>query len=549
MNSIISMIRNWFDDLRYTFFSPECIRLAVVGSISSGKSYLIRDLLDVIGCMDCPHYYSKSLKHKDGFKYRSFKVYSPNQKGGNGGTPIYACRQEDHYGRTVAKASSFRFDLCFLNIPGEIFEEPKLAHYHQLKSKLMTDRKLFTVHTYNIAGDKRLIVKPNEKLCTVDNTIEPLKGKNAYIDRFKSWPEINWELEQYKDCKVTKVKNISGNELMLNFFKYDTDSVMRSIISLIEAGVFHNLLFEADDFENNKSDLSFVFFHYCTLATDIILCDRIYVPGDRGDDESVGQMDYKKLTDNLSQFLEVEDLAKKIKVYLAFRNVDFMLQKPEVEEAYQTLYQELLHKQMDLGSCRNVIYSLFAHILFNKVGSINSDMGDSIEYILGIDETQSVELVPGEKNSIEASFIKKLESRYIDTTGSCGRVLNAVSMTSHIQSRIGDQGQGFRKLLVQTDWEGDATSSFVPHVFFTCTPITQKYSVFKNGEKSKGQDEFDFYRETKLNDGTTVEEKFFDAGSRACFGSYQLFLDILNSHHIGSFTYGGLLQRTIDIQD
>ncbi len=550
MNKVISNIRNWLDELRDTFNPPESIRLAVVGSISSGKSFLIRDLLNAILGMDCTCFRSKTLERKYGFKYRSPKDFSPNENGGNGGTPIYACRQSKHFGCRVAKTSSFRYVLSFLNIPGEIFEEPKLTHYHQLKKQLLTDRKLFTVHTYDISGERRLIVKPNEDFCVVDNTIAPPKELSAYVDRFKSWAEINGELEPNEKFKAKKVEHLSGNELMMNFFKYDTDSVMRSITSLIEKGdVFHDLSFNADDFENNKSDLSFVFFHYCTLATDIILCDRIYAPRDRDQVENIEQMDYKTLTNSLYQFLEEENLAKEIKVYLAFRNVDFLLQKPEVEAAYQSLYKQLRKKKMDKGGCRNAIYSLFSYLLFNHIGSINnSDIGDTIEYILGIDETMNVELLPGEANSTEESFIKKLEDRYVDITGSTGQLMSPVGMTDHILSRIGDQGQGFRQLLVQTGWAGDPNSSFVPHVFFTCTPITQDYRVFKNGDRNKGQDEFGFYREITLDNGTTVVKDFDQASSCACFGSYQLLLDILYRHDIGSFSYGGLLELTFNVQ-
>lgn len=552
MSNVSSNISDWLDERRDTLFPPEIIRLAVVGSISSGKSFLIRDLLNAISGMDCTCFRSKTLERKYGFKYRSPKIFSPNENGGNGGTPIYACRQSKHFGCRVAKTSSFRYVLSFVNIPGEIFEEPKLSHYHQLKNQLLTDRKLFTVYTYDISGAKRLIVKPNENLCTVDGTIEPPKDPKDYVDRFKSWAEINGELEPNKKFMAKKVEHISGNELMMNFFKYDTDSVMRSIISLIEAAdVFHGLSFNADDFENNKSDLSFVFFHYCTLATDIILCDRVYARRDQEpEEENIGQMDYKTLTNNLYQFLEEEDLAKTIKVYLAFRNVDFLLQKPEVEAAYQSLYKQLRKKQKDIEGCRNVIYSLFAYILFNHIGIFNYDIGDSIEYILGIDETMNIELLPGEANSVEEDFVKELEKRYIDISGSNGQIMSPVGVSDHILSRIGDQGLGFRQLLVQTGWKGDSNSSFVPHVFFTCTPITQDYRVFKNGDKNKGQDEFGFYREITLDDGKVVVKDFDQASSCACFGSYQLLLDILYRHGIiDSFPHGGLLQQIMDIQD
>ena len=59
MSNVSSNISDWLDERRDTLFPPEIIRLAVVGSISSGKSFLIRDLLNAISGMDCTCFRSK----------------------------------------------------------------------------------------------------------------------------------------------------------------------------------------------------------------------------------------------------------------------------------------------------------------------------------------------------------------------------------------------------------------------------------------------------------------------------------------------------------
>lgn len=538
--------------------SPECIRLAVVGNASSGKSFLLKDIIDALRSMGCSFYASDSLEAKDGFQYKPFSNYAPNQKGGGGGTPLYACRHEDHYGQLI-KNHDFKFDLCFLNIPGEIFTEEMLQCYIDLKRLLMSDKKLFKVHTYvNPAGDKRLIVKPNPKVCKMEDddtvTVPPTSSKDAYLQRFKPWAVINSELDMAR-FKDDGGKDLKGEDMMLNFFKYDTDSVMRSIQDLMKKKVFPSLEFDADDFEERNLDLSFVFFHYCTLATDIVICDRVYTHLNRNAEKEKEKLGFNDLTVKLSQFLDKEKLASKVNVYMAFRNVDFLLQDANVEQAYKDLNKRLMARGLSLEQRRNVIYSLFSYLLFDHLGYDMRNLGETMEHILGLEPENGIDfkdtdetVVEGEKdvargeNKVDKAFINQLKNRYIDVNGNAEHVFNADNLEDHIRSRVGGQGQAFRMLLTQTGWHPENQDTFVPHVYFTCTPITEDYRVYKNGLKSiAGQDEFDFYCEGSMT-------KFSDVGSRACFGSYQLCMDIFNRHNIGSFDYGAMLQRIFDIE-
>lgn len=536
-------------------FSPQCIRLAVVGNTSSGKSFLLKDIIDALRSMGCGFYTSESLENRDGFQYKPFSNYAPNQKGGNGGTPIYACRHEDHYGQLI-KSSDIKFDLCFLNIPGEIFEDQKLHSYNELKSLLMTTKKLFTVYTFiNPAGEERLIVKPNAKVCPLEEdetvTVPAGSSKDAFLMRFKPWSEINRELSLARFVQ-DKARDIKGEELMMNFFKYDTDSVMRSITSLIERKIFPNLTFDHVDFEEQQFDLSFVFFHYCTLATDIVLCDRVYTHLDKAVEKGKEVLGFNELATRLSQFLDEEKMAERVNAYIAFRNVDFLLQDKAVERAYIDLNKQLSAKEMSPEQRRNVIYSLFSYLMFDHIGYDLHGVGDSMEHILGIEEGKHVSLTPDEEktgadegsmpvNHLDRAFIERLKDRYIDVKGSENHVFNADNLEDHIRSRIGGQGQAFRMILAQTGWQPQDNDTFVPHVYFTCTPITEDYRVYKNGLKNNpNQDEYDFYRE-----GSTT--KFSDMGSRACFGSFQLCMDIFNNHGIGSFIHGAMLERIFDI--
>ena len=223
-----------------------------------------------------------------------------------------------------------------------------------------------------------------------------------------------------------------------------------------------------------------------------------------------------------------------------------------MEKAYIDLNKQLSAKEMSPEQRRNVIYSLFSYLMFDHIGYDLHGVGDSMEHILGIEEGKHVSLTPDDEktgadegsmpvNHLDRAFIERLKDRYIDVKGSENHVFNADNLEDHIRSRIGGQGQAFRMILAQTGWQPQDNDTFVPHVYFTCTPITEDYRVYKNGLKNNpNQDEYDFYRE-----GSTT--KFSDMGSRACFGSFQLCMDIFNNHGIGSFIHGAMLERIFDI--
>lgn len=528
------------------WFAPKEIRLAVVGCASSGKSFLLRDIIDAFGSMNCSYYESPSQKARYGFTPTSFDNYAPNQQqGSTGKTDRYACRQENHYGGRIKCTDKFDFDLSFLNIPGEIFHDEKsLKCYSELRNQLRSNNKLFAVHTYKQpSGGIKLIVTPH------DGFTDDEKGVAVQRDTsmlFENWAQIEARLQKgsFKDSK--KVKKISGKYLLEHFFKYDTDSVVSSIGALIYRNAIPGLSFEYTDFDENRYGISFVFFHYCTLATDIIVCDRIYshVPKDKE------TMAFNVLTGKLNGFLNQERKAQDVNVYMALRNVDFMLNKMNIEVSYQDLYEQL--SQYPSLVPRNAIYSLFSYLLFRHVGYNMGPMKNDIRHILGL-RNETVKLLddgwPGGGStddnyySVDDTKLQQLSMKYLDVSGGNGHVLDAKDMEQHIKSRIGGAGQGFKQLLTKTGNNPNRGHREVtPHVYFSCTPITEQFEVYKNGVASKNPDPLDFYR-----DGDPVP--FSSAGSRFCFGSFQLCLDLLYQHGITPYYYSGMLSLCIDVKD
>ena len=74
---------------RYEIRGRKRIHLAVVGTASSGKSFLLKDILTSMEKMAA--IYSPLETTLQSFK--DFGTYSPDEIGGYGRTPLYACRQ------------------------------------------------------------------------------------------------------------------------------------------------------------------------------------------------------------------------------------------------------------------------------------------------------------------------------------------------------------------------------------------------------------------------------------------------------------------------
>ena len=144
---------------------------------------------------------------------------------------------------------------------------------------------------------------------------------------------------------------------------------------------------------------------------------------------------------------------------------------------------------------------------------------------------------------VDDSRLRQLTEKYLDVTGGAGHVMESRNMEQHIQSRIGGTGKCFKKLLTHAGKNAcNGNDEVTPHVYFSCTPITERFEVYKNGVANKNTDQHDFYR-----DDDSVS--FSGAGSQFCFGSFQLCLDLLYQHGIMPYNYSGMLSLCIDVKN
>ena len=497
------------------------IRLAVVGVKSSGKSFFLRDIIDALRSNGGAYY---PLSRTE-FQYQDFSHYERNQKQ----TDPYACRQENHFGQTVVMDRK-EFDFDFLNIPGEIFKTKQdIQKYIDLRSALDVKSKLFTVTTYkNETSDEEILfveARTGTSITNNDRGYVLPDNWTLSTERFLEWKEIFGSLTAKGFTPLTgSRRDISGKTLLENFFEYQTDSVIQSISDLLKTHRINIQGLDSTDFKEGQHGKAFVFFQYCTLATDIVICDRIFA---KVKDEQQ-DMDFGELVDQLSTFLNRRE--SKPNVYLALRNVDFLLKQKEV--AYKTLHSEIL-KGMAYEKKRNIIYSLFYYAIHHYLYGYPVWDKD-FNYKIGL---------PDQFRGIDKN-IQAIIATYLDTTANGGIVHNAENnLKNHITSRIGGQGRAFQQILNQAGWvqHPDATS-LVPHVYFTCTPITEDYDIYEN-ETDDGFESNEFYRDKDKN------KKFSERNSCACFGSFQLLMDILVQHGIFDNPPMGQLLRELQAKN
>ena len=527
--------------IKSRFHRKEYIRLAVVGTPSSGKSFLLQDIITSLRSMsgnDFP-------LERDGINYKQFGDYKPDEFGGNGGTPFYACRQNNFYGAEMEHIgrNNLKYDMDFLNIPGEAFgvfkdkEKNEITinrvdAYNKLRNELLRAPKLFCVTTYiSNTNEIKIIVEPSKTRPITFGTAEkPIKTTpESRRTRFlNTWEEILGELNDYEMVKGSSRK-INGKTLLKHFFEYDTDSAILSIKELIKEQRFNNINFDGDDFTGLGYDRAFVFLHYCSLATDIVLCDRIFTAIDN---QNNNEISFGQLSEGITTFLDRK--YNRVHVYLAFRNVDFMLY--EREDNYHNLYNELLNN-LDEELKRNIIYSIFHMSLLYHINGDAGKFDQEFAKLVGLPSSIAKENL---SNNCHGSFMQTIADLYVDFDGGNGIVVHSTKdLANHIRSRIGGlaSGRAFRGLLLRTGIDAN-TEEIVPHVYFTCTPITNGYDIFTNFIKD-GNVAADFCHHGDPQD------LFSERGEHACFGSYQLCMDILTSHKRAQFLMGGLLMKLI----
>lgn len=548
------------------------IKLAVVGSNSHGKSYL---LFDIIHAFERLGYIIDKWPN---IPYSSWHGYYNSvslSNGGLRGTDRYACRQVNHYGAKLTKTGESPIYIEFVNIPGEVFKG-KINHYKDEKPKEATEKDekdkkdvdnisvfyalkaaiestpkgIFTVTTWTShERAKKYVVEPVEAVRKANGINTPfnrspqnvtLNPDSVYNNSYEEWDQMYARLQKKQftpDVKSTKP--ISGKELIKNFFKYEPDSVRNSIHDAwgsINTGIVG---IDADGFLNDDHDKNFYFLMYCLSATDMIICDKLFSQSTSGpsEKEKLGAEGYVEMTGKLNEFLDSKyHGGHSPNIYLAFRGADMMIN----EEAIQTLNKKLCNKECN--NIANTIYSIFLDQLLTKIAN---ETHPYLAFKKDDSKKDDSKKDDSKKDDSKKDDSKKKKMAWLGLSDKtikldeCGDLLcldnlkpiSGMPFKEHIYSRIGDDTSGFKQLLnsVHTNKQIDELSSqktlpITPHVFFTATPIDAEYRIYKADVNTKNRSFIRYFPEVnRLIALNTI-------GQYLSFGTTQLCWDILCQH-------------------
>lgn len=518
------------DFWRYRVKNVPRIRLAVVGRPASGKSYIINDIMQAYASMG----FNQHPLKKNGIGYGTPAQYLNDVI--EGGTMLrgedYACRAENHYGAVASYGSKKEFDIDYLNIPGETFRDKRnIGLFYKLYEHLNTNAKNFRLVTWaRSTGEEVYVVEPlhgdtSELEAALASSERRLQGirEGAYL----SWGQIFAELHEGGYKMTPKHKLISGRTLLRNLMAYNIDSVINSIGTIaITFGIKH--LETKQEYNNFKK--KFYFLNYCKNATDIVICDKLLVPDEGASTAAATQsgdaMFFSDLCNNLIQFFPKS--GSRPNVYLAFRGVDFLMHNRE--DSYKAI-QTAINADDDIENkdeeMRNAQYSVFAYALWRHIDPRVTVRPEEQKDVLG---TQLTDAANGD---IEATFLNLAS----------GTVADGGTVSNYISSHIGRNTAGTFSYLLNFAYPSLALASIldpidyiVPHVYFTGTPITLDFLIYRNDPANKNARFI-----CKDIEGSA---RYFDqCGSNHCFGSYQLALDILQQHGICLNQPGDLLLR------
>lgn len=508
-------------------FKPRRISLAIIGVPASGKSYLISDIIESFRSMGMQYY---DLQ-RDGIAYRGFGAYDTDVMGANGmmGTPLYACRANNHYGAHM-KGGEHDFEIDFLNIPGEIFDQKRdnLSTFFLIRHALKTKAThSFRLVTWKRDNDVEYIVEPAGVAKHITDAIANARSsyntENSEARRanYMDWPQIFAEINEHgRQLKPTDHKIISGKHLLDHMTEYNIDSVMRAI-----SEVLPTILPEIDktDFQTKYAN-AFYFLNYCSRATDIIICDKMFIPA--GDNTERATLDFAPFLLSLESFYtdKALDDTSRPNVYMAYRGTDFIIKSKE--EAWRTFANSPQIAAMQPEARRNIIYALINTLIYHHYNTLynpdtttlNRHIGLPDDYDWGLDDENVVDT---------------LTERFMDFNPDGCTIMTKGTLLSLFRSH---QGGPLDNLMARAygnaEHDGSPLDRLKRHIYYTATPVSEDIIVFSNDPLSHNSR---FVRNDIIGD-----TRYFDNyGSHLCLGTYQLCLDLLYQHDLADETNFG----------
>jgi cell division protein FtsL len=352
------------------------IRLAVIGSPSSGKTFLLRDIILSLNALEennngYLHNNEQYFPYYEGGskKYGSIAQFGRESQQEIASTRFYFSRQDFHYKSIMRSHKKTLPDFTFeiMNIPGNVFTSVRIEDFNLIKTAIMgavigtfseeewvspnrNDRQLLVKYNKNITQKQRENIE--YQTAFNKNDIEKQK-KGGYL----SYNKLIHDLENRGYMAVRSAK-INGQRLWNNFYKYETDSVIDAIEQFMneeQAPIIEQRFTDESGLRNYLS--RFYFFYFCYHATDVIICDKLAISEETSKVEwkREGEEIQTQVLNGINLFFTGQCRDNK-NFYLVFRGLDALIKQERLQKIFG---KDVSYTQ------RHLIY-LFIMILLNK---------------------------------------------------------------------------------------------------------------------------------------------------------------------------------------
>lgn len=527
--NILRHLKAFLHTIRAWLGSTKKIRLAVVGSTASGKTYLLTDVvgsLEKLGFKRDDRYANDHLQRD---VYSLFEEVESN--GAIGKSLVKACRQADVYLSRFTDRNDKGVLVEFIDVPGEVMVPDSLRLFRSLMKALMACREpIFTSTRWvnDETGQAVLLVgvrrgidsngpigqldgwvgSAHLRQATHDSGYESLAAREAHYKRLGFVPK--------------KSKKVNGARLFRDFLDYDTDTVVQAIIhawgelkvdsvlptDLLQQGGGSGKPLFAKNYKNH------FFYHYFTFhATDIIVCDKCCTPQTAGEAPAPSDDIFPVMMASLKSMTQYEDLPPK-NWYLAVKGVDALMQ----EEPFRHVYE--------LSGDYNLVYSHFTALLRQACLHHLWDGDSAYRPPFTSDATMMQWLTGNRQLDGQTDLVDLLSSHYLQLGTGIGALLkgdtdyrmeSTMPLADHLSSRFAHFVQADHRLQNDKGRDDEVMLLGMPrHVFFVATPIDVDLHICGHEPSSP----------------TSFEGRAKYYNQRADFGTLQLLTAIMTRHEM-----------------
>lgn len=536
--------------------SKKTIRLAVIGETSSGKSYLLTDFLTSLSNLGFTG--SDDMKHN--CRYAGYYITDVTKRNRAINQTIQSVARIDSHYRGIYSNEEDRFNLEFIDIPGEVITRDKIEVFSSIIEALWKRNKdIFKVETWTKdAKVYKVLYYPsnNQTVSNVsthsysggleddENTSDNIRQNTPFHQTIMTTDEVRSSLTNAGYTQEEEISFASGPDVIKNFYSFHPDTVINGIMeawNILEPQRPRNFQNEKYDkiqnyrelFKNNFQ-LDFYYLFFCINATDIVICNKMAIPASVGQEEaSNGLTSFHDMMQALECLKAKKDIFSEKNWYLALKGTDSYMNPIIFKQAFNATKNH------------NTIYSYFISLLTHfiqldtnpelednpfmeevqtehtSIASIFDEKPEDFNSILSSENQVNKKVVINMQTLAKKDLKKffKPSTEYTITSG--------LDLRQHINQCI-----GYFNTLTQFDPQEEGLYQILqipPHVYFPATPITSDFTIC--GHKQGAANIFEGNAAT--------------AGNRICFGTFQLCLDILKQHEIETekenARYGGLL--------